>query len=355
MTEPLPIPEDTIAVPSEVSLTQLYDLLSERDQFSIQIASEEGSKVWLSWDHEKDLFVIHFEVGDEEASVVSNESATPPLKKDSNYRTRRFVLVCNNYPENLFTTMPEWAPELFKYFCCKKEIGDSGTPHLQCYGECINPHTLKTLQNALSKKSRIPSRWAAFVAKGTGRQNLDYVSKTGPPDYEHGVLKTQGQRSDLEEVAELINQDCAFMDNNRVLALGRDRSWEEPMGQYQLSGRVLQGSGDRLVGWIPATRDSDRRRLQTFQELELCQDPTYCRQVPIDSASEMWYCPVCFQTYCLYLPPTPPGYFFGVRVAPRRGFSSTGTPISSPTGVWENNDDTSSFPECNDWSYLLRD
>lgn len=81
MTEPLPIPEDTIAVPSEVSLTQLYDLLSERDQFSIQIASEEGSKVWLSWDHEKDLFVIHFEVGDEEASVVSNESATPPLKK----------------------------------------------------------------------------------------------------------------------------------------------------------------------------------------------------------------------------------------------------------------------------------
>lgn len=102
--------------------------------------------------------------------------------------------------------MPEWAPELFKYFCCKKEIGDSGTPHLQCYGECINPHTLKTLQNALSKKSRIPSRWAAFVAKGTGRQNLDYVSKTGPPDYEHGVLKTQGQRSDLEEVAELINQ-----------------------------------------------------------------------------------------------------------------------------------------------------
>jgi len=81
MTEPVPIPEETEAVRSEVSLTQLYDLLSERDQFAVEIVSEPGSKVWLSWDHEQDCFHIHFEIGEDDFSVASAESATPPLKK----------------------------------------------------------------------------------------------------------------------------------------------------------------------------------------------------------------------------------------------------------------------------------
>jgi len=79
-----------------------------------------------------------------------------------------------------------WIPQGFKYFVCKREVGASGTPHLQCYGETTNPYTIKGLQNALSKWSARPTRWAVIVANGTGRQNYDYVTKTGLPDYEHG-------------------------------------------------------------------------------------------------------------------------------------------------------------------------
>jgi len=105
------------------------------------------------------------------------------------------VFTCNNYTEDQYKYI--LGLPIFKYLIVGKEIGEQGTPHLQCYAILQARTRAKKLYNIL-KGCHIEAR------RGTHRQAADYCKKDA--DFvELGNEPEQGKRTDLEEVAEKIS------------------------------------------------------------------------------------------------------------------------------------------------------
>lgn len=114
---------------------------------------------------------------------------------------KRWCFTLNNYTPAELTAICDSA-DRFDYLCFGRELGDSGTPHLQgflCLKEkkrLTQVKQLDGLQRAHFEKSR-----------GTAKQASDYCKKDGDFD-EYGELPgaTQGNRTDFDELKEWIKE-----------------------------------------------------------------------------------------------------------------------------------------------------
>lgn len=115
-------------------------------------------------------------------------------------RTRGWCFTINNYSEEdiLFLKQLETT-----YLCFGKEIAPTtGTPHLQGYLRLKNPKSWETM-----KELHKTAHWEAAKA-GIGA-NRRYCSKEGE-FWEQGVKPRQGARTDLEAVAELVQNGASL-------------------------------------------------------------------------------------------------------------------------------------------------
>lgn len=109
--------------------------------------------------------------------------------------SKRWCYTINNYTDEDLITI-KTVPTL--YHVIGKEIGESGTPHLQGFLTLKKPIRLSGL-----KKLHQTAHWEA--AKGTSYQASIYCKKEG--DFEEtGIVPTQGKRTDLEEAISLIKE-----------------------------------------------------------------------------------------------------------------------------------------------------
>ena len=107
----------------------------------------------------------------------------------NNTKLRRICFTCNNYTPELEERIAGVLTERARYAIYGKEVGESGTKHLQGYvslKNCMKFSTARTLfPNCHLEK-----------AKGDEQSNFDYCSKDG--DFvEFGERKKQGARTDL--------------------------------------------------------------------------------------------------------------------------------------------------------------
>lgn len=108
-------------------------------------------------------------------------------------RRRAWCFTINNYGDGDIKQLAELT---CRYVVYGKEKGESGTPHLQGYMEFVSGKTLASL------KKLFPT--AHFeVRRGTAKQAADYCKKDGDV-YERGEITQQGRRSDLEGLAEVV-------------------------------------------------------------------------------------------------------------------------------------------------------
>lgn len=84
--------------------------------------------------------------------------------------TRKWVFTVNNYSEDDITQLHNDFLKYGKKYICEKEIGESGTPHLQGFVMFNNSRNLETL-----KKVNKRAHWDK--AKGSIEQNKKYCSK----------------------------------------------------------------------------------------------------------------------------------------------------------------------------------
>ena len=152
---------------------------------------------------------------DDFRSVIGAPEVPPPdVGTNPRHRALRFCGTLNNPTEEerkVFESEDGWG-SFTKYRMYGKEVGASGTPHLQIYFELKSVHTVAGLQKKIrAAQGAIPSRYALFVCKGTARQNIDYCSKGGDI-WSAGVEpKGQGKRSDLDSVASMIMDEGASL------------------------------------------------------------------------------------------------------------------------------------------------
>ena len=90
-----------------------------------------------------------------------------------------------------------------RYHVIGKEVGESGTPHLQGFVIFTKNYRMKGLKKLCAR-----AHWE--ITQGTSQQARDYITNNPAkpdPDYEEiGVISEQGKRNDLSAATDMIKQ-----------------------------------------------------------------------------------------------------------------------------------------------------
>lgn len=121
-------------------------------------------------------------------------------------RLRNAVWTINNYTESDVARLLECSD--FAYICFGKEVGDSGTPHLQGYAEFSSKRSFQYARDAIGRRAYVDIR------RGTQKEAIDYTRKECAPEdwFSAGVKKAQGQRVDLDEIRLKIKEGVSTLD-----------------------------------------------------------------------------------------------------------------------------------------------
>nr|WPR18722.1 MAG: replication polyprotein [Chemarfal virus 269] len=139
-------------------------------------------------------------------------------------RSRGWCFTLNNYEEADISDISKIEST---YLVFGKEVGASGTPHLQGFVYFANARAGKSVKKAVSPRSHVES------LKGTPKQAADYCKKEG--DFvEFGVLPEQGKRDDLKAVVDDVYKGKVPLDQLLL---------NEPE-MYHQYGRTLEKADD---------------------------------------------------------------------------------------------------------------
>lgn len=115
-------------------------------------------------------------------------------------QSRNWCFTLNNYTNDEYERLLQsYSPDAISYLVAGKEVGETGTPHLQGYVMFMRKKAAGGVKTALGT-----DRLHVEIARGTPIQAADYCKKDG--DFiELGILQsTQGSRNDLSEVHEML-------------------------------------------------------------------------------------------------------------------------------------------------------
>lgn len=128
-------------------------------------------------------------------------------------RVRNCCVTFNNYPENFDPTVFD---SHCKYYIIAREIGESGTPHLQCYLEFITQKSYTKIKKLFNGNVHIEPR------KGTPQQAADYCKKDNL-FVQFGVLSEQGRRNDIKRLRDEVKRGATLAELYELDAMYRYR------------------------------------------------------------------------------------------------------------------------------------
>lgn len=119
-------------------------------------------------------------------------TAAQALQINNNQPARTWSLTVNNYTEAELQIIRSWT---VLYRVIGKEVGESGTPHLQCWISFVSTKRFSAVQKLLPR-----GHWEV----GKSKDGENYCMKDG--DFEITDNRKQGKRSDLDKVYEMIKE-----------------------------------------------------------------------------------------------------------------------------------------------------
>lgn len=143
-------------------------------------------------------------------SQVTQRSQEEGNTKPPQNRSRRWCFTLNNYTNEELSQVTEISKKnSFDYFIFGKEIGESGTPHLQGYLEAKNAVRLTTLKNQISNRAHFE------VARGTRKDNEKYCSKDSDFILEDNEAKVQEEKFKLKMLDNIKDIYCDLYNRAR--------------------------------------------------------------------------------------------------------------------------------------------
>lgn len=108
-----------------------------------------------------------------EQEVLGNTKTKtlPELSKNKKMKGRKWCFTENNYENKKVEQLTTLFSKEKCQYIIGKEVGESGTPHLQGYVEFKNPRSFLSMKKMIGNKVHLEK------ARGTTRQNYDYCSK----------------------------------------------------------------------------------------------------------------------------------------------------------------------------------
>jgi len=133
---------------------------------------------------------------------------------------RRYILVLNNYSTSEYEELHNYVKNK-KFFIIGKEVGESGTPHLQMYLEHNTPikfDTLKRLNKRLhieKAKGDLLHNWN-YICENDKKPNPDYITNI-PIDF---ILKKKNKKIPIKN--DFLEEITYHLDNHRYI-ISEDR------------------------------------------------------------------------------------------------------------------------------------
>ncbi|AXQ66259.1 MAG: putative viral replication protein [Circoviridae sp.] len=115
-------------------------------------------------------------------------------------RLRNFVFTLNNYKDADIKYLKHYE---CNYLVYGKEIGESGTPHLQGYVELSKQRSFKSVAKEM--------KWHIEARRGTQAQAIKYCKKDGDIT-ERGLPRLQGKRNDIVDLMDSVRKDVKEID-----------------------------------------------------------------------------------------------------------------------------------------------
>lgn len=132
--------------------------------------------------------------------VCTNSSRdTSTISGTDKRRSRGWCFTLNNYTADEYAHIVQVIDNQCTFGVVGREVGESGTPHLQGYFYMANTCSFSAVVKMLDS-----SRVHIERAKGTPQQNKVYCTKSDHHAYVHGTIPSQGKRTDLDELVDNI-------------------------------------------------------------------------------------------------------------------------------------------------------
>lgn len=116
-----------------------------------------------------------------------------------NAQSKFWCFTLNNYSEEEYESITKLFPDVASCIVLGKEIGESGTPHIQGYIEFTKRHRLR------SAKSKISNRAHVEVRRGSSDSAISYCKKDGLFELFGVPSRGSGSRTDLESLQRGLN------------------------------------------------------------------------------------------------------------------------------------------------------
>lgn len=128
-------------------------------------------------------------------------TAEPVGQRKGEKRVRRFCGTLNNYTNEDYEAMKNYLNEHAQYAIIGKEVGKSGTKHLQFYFRTKSPACASAVRKWPGFK-----KTALFYCKGTEKQNKDYCSKEDDYTEIHpeNFKEVEGAGAKFEEICQQV-------------------------------------------------------------------------------------------------------------------------------------------------------
>ena len=127
-------------------------------------------------------------------------------------QSKQWCFTLNNYTSDevkaIKAKFEDPAVDL-RYGIIGHEVGDNGTPHLQGYCSFNKNLRFKGIKAILGERAHVE------IAKGNEKSNFEYCSKSGTFK-EYGKRSEQGHRSDLDELAGMLDDGKTLLEVSRV-------------------------------------------------------------------------------------------------------------------------------------------
>lgn len=124
-------------------------------------------------------------------------------------KAKHWLFTLNNPTPDEVKEQLSHLPTSALYLCYGREVGESGTPHLQGYITWRNRRSLRQCKQFLLR-----AHWT--IARGTPQENMDYCEKDATeenPFVQFGELPVKkGSRSDLDTIRQSIKDGATALD-----------------------------------------------------------------------------------------------------------------------------------------------